>query len=50
LLGVSIPNTNLGQVSAHPNKAMNSIKSLQQTAAAILVSRDIKALSAAAAG
>jgi hypothetical protein len=27
-LGVSIPYTNLGQVSAHPNEAMNSIKSL----------------------
>jgi hypothetical protein len=30
-LGVSIPYTTLGQVSAHPNEAMNSIKSLQQT-------------------
>jgi hypothetical protein len=28
-LGVSIPYTNLGQVSAHPNEAMNSIKVLQ---------------------
>src|SRR5688572_25980460 len=34
LLGVSIPSTTLGQVSAHPNEAMNSIKVLQQTAAA----------------
>jgi len=31
LLGVSIPNTNLGQDSAHPNKAMNSIKALHLT-------------------
>jgi len=30
-LRVSIPYTNLGQVSAHPNEAMNSIKSLEQT-------------------
>jgi hypothetical protein len=28
-LGVSIPYTILGQVSAHPNEAMNSIKVLQ---------------------
>jgi hypothetical protein len=35
-LGVSIPYTNLGQVSAHPNEAMNSIKSLHPTAAALL--------------
>jgi hypothetical protein len=34
-LGVSIPNTNLGQVSAHPNKAMNSIKALKLTGHAI---------------
>ena len=27
--------TKLGQVSAHPNEAMNSIKSLQQTGAAL---------------
>ncbi len=33
-LGLSIPYTNLGQVSAHPNEAMNSIKELQQTAGA----------------
>jgi hypothetical protein len=30
-LGVSIPYTTLGQVSAHPNEAMNSIKPLQPT-------------------
>jgi hypothetical protein len=48
-LGVSIPYTNLGQVSAHPNEAMNSIKSLQQTAAAMLASRSLLSLSAAAA-
>ena len=30
-LGVSIPYTNLGQVSAHPNEAMNSIKRMQLT-------------------
>jgi hypothetical protein len=29
---VLIPYTNLGQTSAHPNEAMNSIKALQQTA------------------
>jgi hypothetical protein len=39
LLGVSIPNTNLGQVFAHPNKAMNSINQLHLTAAA---SREIR--------
>jgi hypothetical protein len=38
-LGVSIPYTNLGQVSAHPNEAMNSIKLLQQTAALLSVSQ-----------
>ena len=32
-LGLSIPYTNLGQASAHPNEAMNSIKALQRTAA-----------------
>ena len=32
-LGISIPYTTLGQVSAHPNEAMNSIKPLQLTAA-----------------
>ena len=40
-LGVSIPYTNLGQVSAHPNKAMNSINLLQQTAALLSVSQAI---------
>ena len=30
-LGLSIPYTKLGQVSAHPNEAMNSINPLQQT-------------------
>jgi len=30
-LGLSIPFTKLGQVSAHPNEAMNSIKSLHVT-------------------
>ena len=30
-LGVSIPYTNLGQVSAHPNEAMNSIKRMKLT-------------------
>jgi hypothetical protein len=34
-LGVSIPYTNLGQVSAHPNEAMNSIKRMKLTGAAI---------------
>ena len=38
-LGVSIPYTTLGQVSAHPNEAMNSIKRLKLTGAAILVFR-----------
>ena len=32
---VLIPYTNLGQTSAHPNEAMNSIKMLQQTGHAI---------------
>jgi hypothetical protein len=31
----------LGQVSAHPNEAMNSIKMLQQTAASLSVSQGI---------
>jgi len=30
-LGLSIPFTKLGQVSAHPNEAMNSIKALHLT-------------------
>ena len=34
-LGLSIPYTTLGQAPAHPNEAMNSIKSLQQTGAAL---------------
>jgi len=38
-LGLSIPYTTLGQVSAHPNEAMNSIKRMKLTGAAILVSR-----------
>jgi hypothetical protein len=38
-LGVSIPYTKLGQVSAHPNEAMNSIKRMKLTGAAILVLR-----------
>ena len=38
-LGLSIPYTNLGQASAHPNEAMNSIKSLHPTAAALLFLR-----------
>jgi hypothetical protein len=33
-LGFSIPYTKLGQVSAHPNEAMNSIKPFHMTAAA----------------
>ena len=33
-LGLSIPYTNLGQVSAHPNEAMNSINPLHLTGAA----------------
>ena len=33
-LGLSIPFTKLGQVSAHPNEAMNSIQSLNLTARA----------------
>ena len=38
-LGLSIPYTNLGQVSAHPNEAMNSINPLHQTGHAIKLSR-----------
>ena len=30
-LGLSIPFTKLGQVSAHPNEAMNSINRMQLT-------------------
>ena len=48
-LGVSIPYTNLGQVSAHPNEAMNSIKRMKLTGAAILVLRGIKVSQAAPA-
>ena len=33
-LGLSIPFTKLGQASAHPNEAMNSIKQLHLTGAA----------------
>jgi len=43
-LGLSIPFTKLGQVSAHPNEAMNSIKRMKLTGAAILVSRGMKVL------
>ena len=49
-LGLSIPYTTLGQVSAHPNEAMNSIKALHLTGAAILVLQDTKVLQAAPAG
>jgi hypothetical protein len=48
-LGVSIPYTNMGQVSAHPNEAMNSIKRLKLTGAAILVFRASTSLQAAPA-
>ena len=48
-LGVSIPYTTLGQVSAHPNEAMNSIKWLKLTGAAILVFRASTSLQAAPA-
>ena len=48
-LGVSIPYTNLGQVFAHPNEAMNSIKRMKLTGAAIVISRDMKVLQAAPA-
>jgi len=46
---VLIPYTNLGQASAHPNEAMNSIKRMKLTGAAILVSRGTKVLQAAPA-
>ena len=49
-LGLSIPYITLGQASAHPNEAMNSIKTLHLTAARILVSRDSSSLKRAAAG
>ena len=48
-LGLSIPFTKLGQVSAHPNEAMNSIKRLKLTGAAILVFRASTFLQAAPA-
>jgi hypothetical protein len=48
-LGLSIPYTNLGQASAHPNEAMNSIKRLKLTGAAILVFRASTSLQAAPA-
>ena len=48
-LGLSIPYTNLGQVSAHPNEAMNSIKRLKLTGAAIPVFRASTSLQAAPA-
>ena len=38
---VLIPYITLGQASAHPNEAMNSIKSLHLTGAAYLVSRGV---------
>jgi hypothetical protein len=37
VLGVSIPNTNLGQVSAHPNKSMNNIKALLLAIGIVLI-------------
>ena len=46
---VLIPYTTLGQASAHPNEAMNSIKRMKLTGAAIPVSRDVKVLQAAPA-
>ena len=45
-LGLSIPFTKLGQVSAHPNEAMNSIKSIQQTGHAIVGSERRSAIPA----
>ena len=48
-LGLSIPFTKLGRVSAHPNEAMNSIKRLKLTGAAILVLRASTSLPAAPA-
>ena len=46
---VLIPYTNLGQASAHPNEAMNSIKRLKLTGAAISVSRGMTLFEAAPA-
>jgi hypothetical protein len=46
---VLIPYTNLGQASAHPNEAMNSIKRMKLTGAAILVFRASTSLQAAPA-
>ena len=48
-LGLSIPYTTLGQASAHPNEAMNSINRLKLTGAAILVFRASTSLQAAPA-
>jgi hypothetical protein len=48
-LGLSIPYTKLGQVSAHPNEAMNSIKRMKLTGAAILVLRGMTVFQAAPA-
>ena len=44
---VLIPYTNLGQASAHPNEAMNSIKRLKLTGAAAMVFRASTSLQAA---
>jgi hypothetical protein len=44
-----IPYNTLGQASAHPIEAMNSIKRMKLTGAAILVSRGSKVLQAAPA-
>jgi hypothetical protein len=48
-LGLSIPYSKLGRVPAHPNEAMNSIKRLKMTGAAILVFRVSMSLQAAPA-
>jgi len=48
-LGLSIPYTTLGQVSAHPNEAMNSIKRRKLTGFGILVFAGFNVLAARAA-
>ena len=40
-LGLSIPFTKLGQVSAHPNEAMNSIKALHHDRGRMTAFRDM---------
>ena len=49
-LGLSIPYTTLGQVSALPNEAMNSINQLHLTGRAVKATQGVMAVKARPAG